>query len=394
MMKVCIIYYTFYQFNPTFIREAESLVERGDEVDVICLRTDKDKLFERVKKVNVHRIMERRFDEKGPFQYLCRLLRFFILCILLVTKLHRKKRYNVIHVTSPPDFMVFTCIIPKLLGAKVILDIHDIVPEFYQRKFFVTNSHPLVVCLKFIEKLSTAFADHVFTVTEIWKNKLSERSVTESKCSVLLNTPDRNLFYKKNTGRDSVQSEFRLLYHGALREHFGVETAVRAMERITKEIPKVRLDIYGIGHQRDYLCQIAKEMRLSKWIKINDPVPFDAVPDIIGQCDVGIVPTRDGVFAGEALSVKSLEYIAIQVPIVISRTLVSQYYYDDSMVMFFEPGNPNDLARAVIELYSNPDKIKELVRNEGKFNKKHNWEHYKKIYHGVIDNLCSNPDSK
>ena len=39
--------------------------------------------------------------------------------------------YDLIHVHSVPDFEVFAAAYPKLTGTKIILDIHDIVPEFY-----------------------------------------------------------------------------------------------------------------------------------------------------------------------------------------------------------------------------------------------------------------------
>lgn len=385
------IYYTFYNINPTFRREADSLIDRGDQVDVICLRNIDEKKFESVKSANVHRIMLRSFNETKPMHYFGKLVKFFILSTFLVTKLHRQKRYDVIHITSPPDFMVFTSIIPKCFGAKVILDIHDIVPEFYQRKFFVSNYHPIVIILKWIEKISTRFADHIFTVTDIWKKKLSRRSIPEAKCSVLLNAPDSKIFFRRNSLTSSNCKTFRLVYHGSLREHFGVETAVRAMEKISEDIPTARMDIYGFGNQKDYLCRIANHMNLEKCISFNNSIPSDAIPDLIEQCDVGIVPTYDGVFACEALSVKSLEYMAMQVPIVISRTIVTKYYYDDSMVMFFKPGNQKDLARAVIELYRNPEKRKELIRNASLFIQKHSWEYYKKVYYRVIDNLNSKP---
>src|SRR4030042_1271321 len=125
--------------NPlqNIMKEAESLVERGDRVDVICLRRGNQKGFNCVRNVNVHRVMERSHDERTSLDYLWKMLKFFALSTFLVTKLHLRKKYDVIQITSPPDFMVFTTILPKVLGAKVVLDIHDIVPEFYQRKFYL-----------------------------------------------------------------------------------------------------------------------------------------------------------------------------------------------------------------------------------------------------------------
>ena len=59
--------------------------------------------------------------------------------MIFITKKHFNDPYDLIHVHSVPDFEVFAVLIPKLLGAKIILDIHDIVPEFYASKFNKTR---------------------------------------------------------------------------------------------------------------------------------------------------------------------------------------------------------------------------------------------------------------
>ena len=50
-----------------------------------------------------------------------------------------------IHVHSVPDFLVFAALVPKLLGARIILDIHDILPEFYASKFGASKDSRLAV---------------------------------------------------------------------------------------------------------------------------------------------------------------------------------------------------------------------------------------------------------
>ena len=73
----------------------------------------------------------------------------------------RRQRYDLIHVHNIPDFLVFAAWYPKLTGSKVILDIHDIVPEFFESKFSVSDRSLLVRALRLVEKISAAFADHV-----------------------------------------------------------------------------------------------------------------------------------------------------------------------------------------------------------------------------------------
>ena len=141
----------------------------------------------------------------------------------------------------------------------------------------------------------------------------------------------------------------------------------------------------------DSLLQLTRELKLEDHVYFSkQAIPVDDVPEWINRADVGIVPKRGSTFANEALSTKLLEFVAMGVPVVVSRTKASQTYFDDSMVMFFEPENEKDLARCVIELYQSPARRKELVRNANRFNEEHNWERYKNIYYHVIDGLCRN----
>ena len=122
---------------------------------------------------------------------------FFFLCIVWVTKLFFRKNYDLIHVHNVPDSQVFAAFIPKLFGAKIILDIHDIVPEFYAQKFNVEEDHMLVRILKWIEKISTAYADHVIVANDIWRDTLTRRSVNAEKVTMVLNAPDDLYFYPR-----------------------------------------------------------------------------------------------------------------------------------------------------------------------------------------------------
>ncbi|MFX0195706.1 MAG: glycosyltransferase, partial [Candidatus Hodarchaeota archaeon] len=154
-----------------------------------------------------------------------------------------------------------------------------------------------------------------------------------------------------------------------------------------------RLRIIGWGALRHDLIYLVKKRQLEKFITFHDPVPNDKIAQFIAEADVGIVPKRGGIFSDNALSSKLLDFVSLGIPAVVSRTPVEQYYFDENMVMFFEPENPEDLARAVIDLYRNPERRKQLVRNANKFNNRHNWEHYKKIYYRVVDELCTNSTS-
>ena len=106
-MNACMMAYTFYENDTRVMRYAEALVKRGDTVDAIVLRADGKPRFEVMNGVNVYRIQKRVVNEKGKFAYLSRLMRFFVKSAFFIAGRQLRKKYDVVHVHSVPDFEVF-----------------------------------------------------------------------------------------------------------------------------------------------------------------------------------------------------------------------------------------------------------------------------------------------
>lgn len=103
-----------------------ALTARGDVVDVIALReAGRPQVFES-EGVKVIGVQSREVNEQSRFAYLLRLILFFLRTMAVLSWRHLRVRYDVIHVHSVPDFLVFTALLPKLMGAKIVLDIHDL----------------------------------------------------------------------------------------------------------------------------------------------------------------------------------------------------------------------------------------------------------------------------
>jgi glycosyltransferase involved in cell wall biosynthesis len=138
------------------------------------------------------------------------------------------------------------------------------------------------------------------------------------------------------------------------------------------------------------LKSLTKNLGLDHLVQFKKSVHINKIPELMEKVDVGIDPKRNGIYAGETLSVKAMEYIAMGIPLIVARTKAARMYFDHSMVMFFEPENEHDLAKCIIELCSSPQKRKALIHHAEKFNIKHNWQKYEKIYFSLVDHLCLN----
>lgn len=388
--RACFLYYMIFNNSALLYREAKALAEKGYAVDIVALRRfQEDKVYQQFHGLNIYHIQARPASETNFKVYFLRIIWFFIKSTFLLSYWGIRRGYDLIHVTAPPDFMVFAAVVPKLLGAKIILDIHDIGPELYMRKLAAKEDRLIIRTLKYIEKISARFSDHVITVTEFWRQKLVARSISEDRCTVLLNVPDSEVFRPLSVNRQKESKQLNLFYHGSMEEHFGVDTLLQAMPLIAQKIPQVKLHIYGGGRLEDNFKDYAKKNGLNGHVIFFGRVPFYKLPQILADADVGIVPTKDSVFSEETVSMKSFEYLFLGIPIIISKTKAHCYYYDNSMVKFFEPGNKQELAEAVIALHQNNGEKEHMMANSRKFIEKYGWDESKKIYYQIVDQITN-----
>ncbi len=385
-MRVCMVAYTFYEPDNRVRRYAETLVRRGDKVDAIVLRQPGQQTRTVVSGVNVYKIQGRKLNEKMKIQYLLKLLLFLFKSACKLTQLHWKKKYDVIHVHSVPDFEVFATLFAKLTGAKVILDIHDIVPELFAGKFRVGKDSLFFKLLLWVERISMAFADHVIVANHIWFRRLIERSVAPQKCSVVMNYPDPSIFTVRKSSSGS-SGRFIMIYPGTLSIHQGLETAIKAVDLIKNEIPDLEFHIYGKGTDEEYFKKLVHKMNLENRVFFRSMVPIEKLPRIIADADLGVEPKLKRSFGNEAFSTKILEFMTVGIPVIASDTMVHTHYFDESMVKFFRSEDENDLAYCIAMLRKEEKLRRYLVRNAFKYIEKNSWNIKKHSYLNIVDSL-------
>jgi glycosyltransferase involved in cell wall biosynthesis len=366
---------------------AEALAGRGDHVDVVALKREGMAEYEVLNGVHVHRIQPRIVNEQSKVAFLYRLLKFFVKSSTFLARktLNGVGPYDLIHVHSVPDFEVFAALIPKLAGSKIILDIHDIVPEFYQSKFNVSNDSFVFKSLLFMEKASTAFADHVIIANHLWEKIITERSVNKENCSIFLNYPVP-AFFQSHT-RTRRDGKVRMIYPGSLNQHQGVDIAVKAFDLIKAKAPEAEMYVYGDGPARDALWKLVADLNIEARVFLRGALSLDEIIPIIAQADIGIVPKRAESFGNTAFSTKIFEFMALNVPAIVSKTAIDSHYFDDSIVKFFTPGDVESLAEAMLELIKDRQQRLILTRNAAAFIEKNAWVHKGKEYLDLVDRL-------
>jgi glycosyltransferase involved in cell wall biosynthesis len=331
------------------------------------------------------RIQNRNENERLPTTYLFKLLLFMVRSAFLLTKNSLKGKYNVIHVHSVPDFEVFAACIPKLLGTKIILDIHDIVPEFYAYKFHKKRNSLIFKMLIAMEKLSIAFADHVIIANHIWYETLVSRSVKKEKCSVVLNYPDPSIF-SRNGGRP-YDGKFIMIYPGTLHWHQGIDIAIRGFKKIADKYPGAEFHIYGDGGKKESLLELIEQEGLKERVLFKGVLTMEGIAAAMSEADLGVVPKRAVSFGNEAFSTKILEFMAIGIPALVSNTKIDRFYFNDSQVMFFNSEDVDDMASKMETLINDADLRTSLVKNSSAYIAENNWNVKRNEYFDLIRSL-------
>jgi len=383
--------HSFYESDNRVLRYAESLAERGDHVDVLALRRSASlPRTQTINGVRLHRIQDRFAKGEGSrWSYLWPLLRFSAVTSKWLATPRKDRKYDLVHVHNIPDFLIFSAWPARLRGSRLLLDIHDIVPEFFASKFNADEQSRLVRGLKLMERASGAFADHVILANDLWLPKYTARSAAANKCSVFINYVDESVFRPRE---HRLQSRDPLIvFPGGLQWHQGLDIAIRAFSRLVRDLPTARFHIYGDGSAKTGLEELVQRLGLSDHVKFFDPVSLGEVAGVMAGADIGVVPKRADSFGNEAYSTKIMEFMSIGVPVVVSGTTVDRHYFDETVVRFFESGNDEDLANALREVLTNQTLRESMVQRAREYVRRNCWSQHRSRYLQLIDALIDRP---
>jgi glycosyltransferase involved in cell wall biosynthesis len=270
----------------------------------------------------------------------------------------------------------------------VILDIHDIVPEFYVSKFGKPQGGGAFKLLQMMERVSAKMANHVILANHLWLEKYTKRSAAPEKCTVFINNVDTRVFYPRP--RSHNDGKLILLFPGGLQWHQGLDIAIRAFKQVSPLVQNAEFHIYGEGNVKPDLVSLVQQLGLQGKVRFFEPMGIRRIADVMANADLGVVPKRADSFGNEAYSTKIMEFMSLGVPMVVSSTKIDRYYFNDSVVRFFESGNVEALANALLELFRNHELRNGLSERARNYAKANSWDIRKSDYLELVDSLVEN----
>jgi glycosyltransferase involved in cell wall biosynthesis len=382
--------YTFYESDPRVIREAEAAVEAGFEVDFLALRRDGCAPLEMIRGVQVIRLNQGKYRGKGYFSYLLAYMTFFFRCLAKTTSLFFKRHYVVIHVNNMPDFLVFSTLVPWIFGTKVILDIHDPMPNTFASKFKSANGGFLYWVLLLQERLSAAYSHQVITVHEpVKQGILVNHGLRPDSIEVIANFADEAIFPLRSTF--SLGDKIRFVFHGTILERSGLKILMNALALVRRR-DGIAVTIIGEGDYSHGLKELIRALDLQTVVDFeNRSYPAHEIAERISDCAVGLVPLEVSSATDFALPLKLIEYMSIGLPVVCVRNKAIAYYFNDEDCMFFDWDNPQSLADVLDAIMDNPKMLFDYRERSVALRDKFSWAGEKKKYANLLYRLAEIP---
>jgi glycosyltransferase involved in cell wall biosynthesis len=224
-------------------------------------------------------------------------------------------------------------------------------------KYGLPAGHRLVRALLAEERAACRYATRVVTVHDAMKTLLLRTGVGEEKIGVVRNAPDPRIFGAVPSSAARDPDDRTILYAGTVAERYGLDRVVEAIARVKDEIPRIRLRVVGDGDAVPGLAERARRLGISDRVAFDGPVPLDRIPDIVAASWVGAQPNPDDPLMRYTLSTKALEWCALGLPVILSRTEANAGAFTDDDVTFIRPGDLDDLCRALREAHRDPGRL-------------------------------------
>lgn len=370
-------------------REIDALVGAGYEVDLICLRQPGQPARESRGNLRIYR-MPLSHKRTSKARFVLEYATFFGLAFLALSLLQLRRHYTLVQVHNIPDVLVFAALLPKLQGARLLLDIRDPMPEALQYKYGLSASSRWIAWMRWGERVSIGFSDHVLTVHEPLRQIHIQRGCPAERISAIMNLPDERIFHSDSrpTWPRSAPPRFILIYTGTLGQRLGIQTAVRGLPALIQEMPGLRLRVIGEGEYLAELKHLVEALGVSSHVSFEPPIPLEQVPQELLRADVGIA-LQEGLCGEIGFPTKVGEYMAMGLPAIVSETKLTRYYFDGETVAFIPPGDEMAFVSQVRRLYTDHAFAHRLIANGYRFFETRNWAGEKARYLEIVRRLVS-----
>lgn len=178
------------------------------------------------------------------------------------------------------------------------------------------------------------------------------------------------------------------MYHGTLVERNGLDVAVEAFSSLQKKLPAAQLHIYGKTTPfLEKIMQSARAHGLQQNVLHFGEKSLEQIVSAIDACDVGLIPNRSNAFTRINTPTRIFEYLARGKPVIAPRTPGVQDYFDEHSLLFFEPGNVEELAQKIKFVAFHPREALIVTERGQQVYKAHAWKQERETLERLVEKL-------
>lgn len=270
-------------------------------------------------------------------------------------------RSDVYHAHDAPPALAFW-LIARLHRASFVYETH----EYWKAKLpDQPMSHWLTIR---IERFVCRRADLVIAVNETISNRMAVDYAIPAPC-VVLNVPQA--IGLPQPAAPASDEPLRLLYHGIFVPERGIEAAIEAVASMTRP---VELTLRGWGELTDDLERLIARLGVADRVRFAVPVPMHDLP-AAALCDhVGLLPFSAKIGYDLALPNKLFEYMAAGLAVLSSDLIELRRIIDEERIGRLFDGSPGGLARELEWLLDHPVELLEMrTRAHSCAQQRYNW---------------------
>ncbi len=378
-MKICILWKNDYPWDVRIEKFARCLKDAGHEVYLLCSNKKKKARKETLAGIDICRLP---FTNSNLANNLISLPFYFNpYWFYMAYKTVKKEKIDIIIVRDLPLVLIGLAL-KKMLGVPVILDMAENYPAMYRnriRKGGLTALRNLIIknpnVAEYVEKIGTTKADHVVVVVEESAERLLAQGVKAHKISIVSNTPDLALFEKNELWQINNRNYLQMIYVGFVQEGRGLDTAIKALEKINKSGYFLKLVIIGDGDYLPTLKKNAKELDVENLVDFKGWMKSHDIPQHIFTSDIGIIPHKKTEHTDTTIPNKLFDFMACGKPVIVTNANpMKRIVEQEQCGVVFNSEDIEDFERAVMRFLKNPDMISNLGTNgKNAIANKYNW---------------------
>ena len=335
--KFDVFVHSYYSSDTRVIRHCEELAAMGFSVTVFSLWEVGGRGVRQENGVRVYQLPVIRTNRYlGKLGTLAEYSLFFFSALLI-----NSFRLNHVYVNNMPNFYIFSAFLNRFFGKKLILDVHDLMPEL----FVIDNkSNVLRKLLVLEERLSHKYADLNITVNDGVAKYLRKRTGLDYGVvynSMLSAINDFDVVSKN-------RNKFELVFHGNIQPQYNIQRIFEVLPRLKVRYPKITFHLYGQGPYLKRLKGFFESEEFRSYCFYHGPFDPSSVPAILKGKGIGLLFAERGQQHDLAVSVKCVEYMSCGLPLVASNLATLEEIFGET-VAFYESTSNDDLEAKIVE---------------------------------------------